>query len=516
MSLTSSSDTHARTDEAIPPQKPMAFSLMLAIFCLLLLLADQLTKQLAIAYLPEREPQSFLGDLLRITYAENSGAFLSLGADWTPWPRFLLMVVGNGLMLLIIGWILWKNTTLNARWRAGWLLVFLGGLGNLIDRLLYDGRVIDFLNMGLGSLRTGIFNLADVYITTGLLVLVGCSLFEPKTDAVAQEDKTATARQSLIGLLIAGLLIGFQSDGLADTVVYRAGNRGGHVALNGRILEFNRRQMSFRVDSPDTVRDLTNDQVISFTVNQLAPHREAEEALAANDFTKARERAQTALDLESRPWVRRELLALLTLGAINQQDWVTAANQYFAMLESDSETRNQDLIPLIWTARSLNDDQLRFARRELQSSDGTRQLVAASWLLNSPDDSAAAVEVLKELLYSPEPNVRNLSRCQLWRPELSNGDLTDGDLERWERQLNELPESLKAGPMFLLGSAYQQVVQPELAAARLLWLPIMDARRVDLTRKATLNAAELLSSVGQIEAAARLTAEAEQRFGAKD
>ena len=47
-----------------------------------------------------------------------------------------------------------------------------GGLSNLIDRLIYDGRVTDFLNVGIGSLRTGIFNLADMAILAGALLLV--------------------------------------------------------------------------------------------------------------------------------------------------------------------------------------------------------------------------------------------------------------------------------------------------------------------------------------------------------
>src|SRR6185437_669837 len=51
-------------------------------------------------------------------------------------------------------------------------LVAGGGISNLIDRLLYDGRVTDFLNVGIGSLRTGIFNLADMAILAGALLLV--------------------------------------------------------------------------------------------------------------------------------------------------------------------------------------------------------------------------------------------------------------------------------------------------------------------------------------------------------
>ncbi len=46
-----------------------------------------------------------------------------------------------------------------------------GGLGNLADRLIHDGYVTDFLNIGLGPLRTGIFNVADVALMAGCLLL---------------------------------------------------------------------------------------------------------------------------------------------------------------------------------------------------------------------------------------------------------------------------------------------------------------------------------------------------------
>jgi signal peptidase II len=47
-----------------------------------------------------------------------------------------------------------------------------GGAGNLIDRVRFDGAVTDFLNLGLGSLRTGIFNVADTLVMLGALVLL--------------------------------------------------------------------------------------------------------------------------------------------------------------------------------------------------------------------------------------------------------------------------------------------------------------------------------------------------------
>ena len=57
-----------------------------------------------------------------------------------------------------------------SRWQIIALaLIAAGGFGNLIDRVLYDGRVTDFLNLGVGSLRTGIFNIADAVEVIGVL-----------------------------------------------------------------------------------------------------------------------------------------------------------------------------------------------------------------------------------------------------------------------------------------------------------------------------------------------------------
>ena len=51
-----------------------------------------------------------------------------------------------------------------------------GGIGNLIDRLANDGRVIDFMQVGVGWLRTGVFNVADMAITLGAACLLASSL----------------------------------------------------------------------------------------------------------------------------------------------------------------------------------------------------------------------------------------------------------------------------------------------------------------------------------------------------
>ena len=59
---------------------------------------------------------------------------------------------------------------------AAILLIVSGGIGNLFDRVFREGRVIDFMLIEVGSLRTGVFNVADVSITSGVIILLMASL----------------------------------------------------------------------------------------------------------------------------------------------------------------------------------------------------------------------------------------------------------------------------------------------------------------------------------------------------
>ena len=132
---------------------------------------DQATKQIAAQQLRGTPPISFMQDLVRLHYAENQGAFLGLGNSLSPEVRFWLLTVATGVLLLGLAVFLivqWKMPRLSF---IALSCVLAGGLGNMIDRLVHDGRVIDFLNLGLGSLRTGIFNIADVAITGGVVLL---------------------------------------------------------------------------------------------------------------------------------------------------------------------------------------------------------------------------------------------------------------------------------------------------------------------------------------------------------
>jgi signal peptidase II len=162
---------------------PALAMLWVALFCIG---CDQASKRVAAEVLKGTETLSFLGDIFRLTYAENRGAFLGLGGGW-PEPVRWLVFTGAALAVVIasLGWVVAQLRSQRYNSLAVWAMVLIaaGGMGNLVDRIVREGRVIDFMNLGLGPVRTGIFNVADVQIMIGLgLLLVG----RPKLEVAAR------------------------------------------------------------------------------------------------------------------------------------------------------------------------------------------------------------------------------------------------------------------------------------------------------------------------------------------
>jgi len=131
---------------------------------------ERATKHFAMTTLAGAPEQSYLAGTVRLTYHENPGAFLGLGATWRPEVRTAFFQIGNGLFLLATA-VLSLRSRFSRAGQAGLLLLLAGGVSNLVYRVAM-GRVIDFLNLGIGSLRTGIFNVADMAILAGVVILV--------------------------------------------------------------------------------------------------------------------------------------------------------------------------------------------------------------------------------------------------------------------------------------------------------------------------------------------------------
>jgi signal peptidase II len=144
----------------------VTFTLVFCVGC------DQVSKSAARSLLADGDAHSYAADFLRLQLVENPGSFLSLGANLQPQARFLLFTGAVGALLLaLIGAALFASK-LGRQQAAALALVAGGGISNFIDRVFNDGRVTDFLNVGVGGLRTGIFNVADMLIMAGALFLI--------------------------------------------------------------------------------------------------------------------------------------------------------------------------------------------------------------------------------------------------------------------------------------------------------------------------------------------------------
>lgn len=149
-----------------------------------MLAADQYVKYLTTENLPLQEPVPVLGEFLQLYYVRNPGAAFSLGSDVT-WIFTIALAV-------VAGVIVWKALGLRSRLWAVVLGCLLGGvLGNLTDRLFRDpgfpmGHVVDMISMPW--MMPAIFNIADIFIVTGMISVALLVVFGLRFDGTRERD----------------------------------------------------------------------------------------------------------------------------------------------------------------------------------------------------------------------------------------------------------------------------------------------------------------------------------------
>ena len=135
-----------------------------------IVIADVLTKRLALAFLPPRSvPHEVLGEYLRFTLAFNRG--VAFGFHLGDASRYVFSI----LTLVILGVLLQLYRAAEpGDWmrRLAIALVAGGAIGNLFDRLRWSAGVVDFIDIGVGDVRFWTFNVADMAVSTGAVVLI--------------------------------------------------------------------------------------------------------------------------------------------------------------------------------------------------------------------------------------------------------------------------------------------------------------------------------------------------------
>lgn len=148
---------------------------------------DQISKSIVRNRIDEHEQISVVKDYVRLMRVENEGAFLSLGTSLPRVVRFILLsLVPLAILGFGIGYIFTREN-LSKSLLLGFAFVIGGGIGNLYDRLVY-GSVTDFMHIDFVLFQTGVFNMADVSIMTGMaIVLIGSFTGRQKPDSVVSE-----------------------------------------------------------------------------------------------------------------------------------------------------------------------------------------------------------------------------------------------------------------------------------------------------------------------------------------
>lgn len=153
--------------------------------------ADAFTKWLAVEHLtPAYVPHPVIGESIRLTLVYNPGA--AFGFHLGPWSRWIFAVLT--IVALVVMWRLYRSAPAGARWRVRALtLVSAGALGNLIDRLRSSRGVVDFMDVGVGEWRWPTFNIADMAVTVGAILLAIVLWHEDIERARAERGASASS-----------------------------------------------------------------------------------------------------------------------------------------------------------------------------------------------------------------------------------------------------------------------------------------------------------------------------------
>lgn len=143
----------------------IAFLLIFNIGC------DQISKSMVRSAIGEDQQIRLFDNRIMLTRVENAGAFLSLGDTLSDEIRFLVLVLIPVIVLSAAMMMLFVRDDMSRSLFTGLAFVVGGGIGNIYDRAIY-GSVTDFLHLDFYLFKTGIFNLADVSIMTGVFIVL--------------------------------------------------------------------------------------------------------------------------------------------------------------------------------------------------------------------------------------------------------------------------------------------------------------------------------------------------------
>ena len=154
-------------------------NILITIIVLLSIVSDQISKVWARNNLESYIEKNIFGDVFSLIKVENTGAFLGMGSELPETLRVLLLIVLPVIVLISITIYTYIDKSLNKISIIGFSFIIGVGIANIFDRIIF-GSVTDFLYLNFGGVfKTGIFNIADLWVTTGMVLILISSFKKP-------------------------------------------------------------------------------------------------------------------------------------------------------------------------------------------------------------------------------------------------------------------------------------------------------------------------------------------------
>jgi signal peptidase II len=146
-------------------------NILITIIVLLGIAFDQISKVWVRNNFESYIETSSVGDIFTLIKVENTGAFLGMGSELPETLRVLLLIILPVIVLVGITVYTYLEKSLDKTSIIGFSLIIGGGVGNIFDRIVY-GSVTDFLYLNFEFFKTGIFNIADLSVTSGMILIL--------------------------------------------------------------------------------------------------------------------------------------------------------------------------------------------------------------------------------------------------------------------------------------------------------------------------------------------------------
>ena len=151
---------------------------------------DQITKVYARNNLKGQGVIQVVDNIFILNYVENKGAFLGLGSNWPLGIKIVLLMTMPVIFLIAMIIYSFKVQSMSYLQIFGFCSIIGGGLSNVFDRIFFNGYVTDFMNIGIGNIRSGIFNFADLSIMlgAGILMFFYIKMTNPRKETIGPQQ----------------------------------------------------------------------------------------------------------------------------------------------------------------------------------------------------------------------------------------------------------------------------------------------------------------------------------------